>query len=140
MRAFLRILFLIPIGFMAAIAAAVAVYLAAFGFREADLWGGPFGDVPVIIAPVMVLVAEIAKGCVLPFLAAILLSEIFAIRSALAWMVFGGALGLGAHLFAFPGNDAYLPPLAAGFVAGFVYWLIAGRGAGLQASTSSAPE
>lgn len=40
MRAFLRILFVIPIGFMVAISVAVAVYLAAFGFREQDLWAG----------------------------------------------------------------------------------------------------
>ena len=140
MRAFLRILFVIPIGLMAAIAVAVAVYLAAFGFREADLWGGPDGSVPVVIAPVLVLLEALAQGALLPFLAAILLSEIFAVRSFLAWTLFGGALGLGLHLFAFPGNYEVLPPLASGFAAGFAYWLIAGRGAGVRPSTSPAPE
>ena len=139
MRAFLRIILVIPIGFMAAIATAVVVYLAAFGFREQDLWGGPGGDMPVIFAPVAVLVSGIAASCVIPFLAAIILAEIFAIRSAIAWMIFCGALGLGVHLFAFPGNDQVLPPLAAGFAAGFAYWLVAGRGAGRKPPTSPAP-
>lgn len=95
--------------------------------------GGPTGDLPIFLAPVIVLLAGIAKTCVLPFLAAIVLSEILRIRSAIAWMLFGGALGLGVQLFAFPGNMQLLPPVAAGLAAGFAYWLIAGRGAGLGA-------
>ncbi|MCX5513034.1 hypothetical protein C3941_01860 [Kaistia algarum] len=140
MRAFLRILFLIPIGFMAAIATAIFVYLAAFGFREQDLWGGPGHFIPIIVEPVMILIAGIAQTAALPFLAGIVLSEILAIRSVIAWMIFGGGIGLGVHLFAFPGNTEFLPPLAAGLAAGFAYWLVAGHGAGVNRPISSAPE
>ena len=137
MRAFLRILFVIPIGFMAAIAVAIGVYLAAFGFREQDLWAGPDHAVPIVLAPVFVLLAGIVQTAALPFLAGIVLSEIFAVRSFIAWALFGGAIGLGVQLFAFPGNTNFLPPLAAGFAAGFAYWLIAGRGAGFAASIAA---
>lgn len=139
MRAFLRILFLIPLGFIAAIATAIVVYLAAFGFRAQDLWGGPGGMFPVIVEPVYILLDGISRSCVLPFLGAIVFSEIFRIRSMLIWMIFGGTLGIGAHLFAFPGNDAFLPPLAAGLAGGFAYWLVAGRGAGVRPPISRAP-
>ncbi|MCX5495684.1 hypothetical protein OSH11_13295 [Kaistia dalseonensis] len=141
MAAFLRIVFLIPIGLIAAIVTAVVVYLAAFGFGGTDLWGGPENAVPVIMGPVVILLANIARYAPLPFLAAIFLSEVLAIRSLILWMLFGGALGLGLHLFGFPGNYALLPPLAAGFAAGFAYWLIAGRGAGsLRGAISRVPE
>lgn len=134
MRAFLRMLFVIPVGFMAAIAVAIGVYLAAFGFGRADLVAG---DVPVIVAPVLVLLGEIARFAMLPFLVAIAASEIFRWRSMIAWTLFGGGLGLALHLFGFPGNYALLPPLAAGFAGGFTYWLIAGQGAGSEAAPAS---
>jgi hypothetical protein len=139
MIAFLRIVFLIPIGFMVAIATAIIVYLAAFGFGQADIWGGPEQAIPVIIAPVIVLLNNIGRYAVLPFLGAIVLSEIMGLRSFILWTLFGGVLGLGLHLFGFPGNYNVTPPLASGFAAGFVYWLIAGHGAGRRRPTSPAP-
>lgn len=73
----------------------------------------------------------------IPFLIAIIVAEIFNIRSALAYLLFGVALGLLATL----GDAGYMPWLKlgsgtilnviTGAVAGLVYWLIAGRRAGL---------
>ncbi|MBY0532336.1 MAG: hypothetical protein K2P86_10235 [Xanthobacteraceae bacterium] len=72
----------------------------------------------------------------IPFLIAIILAEIFNIRSALAYLLFGTALGLLATF----GDAGYMPWLKlgsgtilnviTGAVAGLVYWLIAGRSAG----------
>ena len=141
MRAFLRILFLIPIGLMAAITAAIPVYLAAFGFTGNDIWAGPDNNVPVILAPVFVLLVEISRFALLPFLASVVAAEIFAIRSPILWSLFGGAIGLGLQLSAGGAEYSVLPPLAAGLVAGFVYWLCAGHGSGMAPRpTSPAPE
>lgn len=139
--AFLRIVFLIPIGLMVAIGVAVIVYLAAFGFSRDDIWGGPDHLLPVIVFPAFVIAADIARFALLPFLAGIVLSEVFAIRSMLAWTLFGGAIGVAIPLAAYGTAFAFLPPTAAGLCAGFAYWLIAGHGAGLVRSVSgSVPE
>ena len=133
MRAFLRIILLIPLGLMAAIASAVVVYLAAFGFTSNDIWDGPNGEIPVILAPAFVLLVEISRYALLPFLVGIVVAEVFALRSAILWTLFGGAIGLGIHLAAKSTEFAALPPVAAGLVAGFAYWVIAGHGSGLAA-------
>lgn len=72
----------------------------------------------------------------IPFLIAIIIAEIFNIRSVLAYLLFGVALGLLATF----GDAGYMPWLKlgsgtilnviTGAVAGLVYWLIAGRNAG----------
>lgn len=81
----------------------------------------------------------------IPWIVAVVIAEGFAIRSVFFWLALGGAVGAAAYLF----NDVAVGTpwsgfnlafhLAAGFVAGFVYWLVAGRqaGAGLgrQAAT-----
>ena len=140
MRAFLRIILVIPLGLIAAILTAVCVYLAAFGFSSADFRFAE-GVPPGALAPALVLTSVIAKGALLPFLVAIALAEITALRSMLAFVLFGGALGLGLQLVGLPGNMNLLPPVAAGLCAGFVYWLVAGRGSGLsERATSRAPE
>ncbi|BCP51540.1 hypothetical protein K32_01570 [Kaistia sp. 32K] len=130
MRTFLRIILLIPLGLMAAIASAVVVYLAAFGFTANDIWDGPNGEIPVILAPAFVLLVEISRYALLPFVAGIVVAEIFALRSAIQWTLFGGAIGLGMHLAANSTEFAALPPVAAGLVAGFAYWVFAGHGSG----------
>lgn len=76
----------------------------------------------------------------IPFLIAIIVAEIFNIRSALAYLLFGVALGFLATF----ADSGYMPWLKlgngtilnviAGAVAGLVYWLIAGRRAGLWKS------
>ncbi|HWJ73975.1 MAG TPA: hypothetical protein VNX29_12485 [Kaistia sp.] len=141
MRTFLRIILIIPLGLMAAILVAVAVYLLAFGFNPDDFQFAPDGMPPGALAPAFVLTGILAEGALLPFLVAIAVAEIFAIRSLIAWVLFGGALGFALQLVGLPGNMEFLPPVAAGFSAGFVYWVVAGRGAGLrERATFRAPE
>ena len=73
-----------------------------------------------------------------PAALAILVAEILALRSILYHVLVGGviAIALLVATWAPEAGSARLPPdwnlfLAAGFVGGFVYWLIAGRGSGL---------
>ncbi len=140
MRAFLRIILVIPLGLIAAILVAVGVYLSAFGFSSAD-FSVTDGLPPGALAPAVVLTGIIAKSALLPFLVAIALAEIFAFRSMLGFVLFGGALGLALQLVGLPGNMNLLPSAAAGLSAGFAYWLVAGRGSGLREGvTSRAPE
>jgi len=136
MRAFLRIILVIPLGLIAAILAATAVYLAAFGFPASDFSATPEGLPPPVLQPALVLTAVIARTALLPFLVAIAASEIFAFRSLLGWLLFGGLLGFGLQLLGFPAAlaapQSFLPPTAGGIAGAFTYWLIAGRGAGLS--------
>lgn len=87
----------------------------------------------------------------LPAFAAILLAELFRLNSLILNLAAGGLIAFG--LWSVGGGDVAaaepaLRPgtsvaLAAGFVAGFVYWLIAGRTAGrwrLNGASRSHPE
>ena len=139
MRTFLRIIFLIPVGLIAAILSATAIYLGSFGFFETESWVGPGGDISAIIGPVIIVLTDITRFALLPFLAGILVAEIFVVRSAILWTLFGGAIGLGLHLAASSTEFAALPPVAAGLVAGFAYWLIAGHGSGTASRTVVRP-
>lgn len=143
MRAFLRIILLIPIGLIAAMLSAVAIYLGSFGFFETDSWVGPNGDISAIVAPVFIVLFDLSRFALLPFLAGIVVAEMLGVRSMIAWTLFGGAIGLALHVSAYGSDYSALPPIAAGLVAGFAYWLIAGRLAGTGfggAPTSPAPE
>jgi hypothetical protein len=143
MRAFLRIILLIPIGMIAAVLSAVAIYLGSFGFFETESWVGPGGDVTAIFGPVIIVLYDITRFAVLPFLGGVVVAELLGVRSMILWTLFGGAIGLGMHLSAYGTDYSAMPPVAAGLVAGFAYWLIAGRlaGTGLgNAPTSPAPE
>jgi hypothetical protein len=127
--AFLRIFFLIPIGYILAVIAATAVLLV-----------GSTGGTPLDQAEryVYSLIGAIFVGgfSVLPMAVAIIASEVWRWRSILIWLAIGGGIGLAGWLL--PGAsaeaqrfDAYVPVyLAAGFAGGLVYWLIAGRRAG----------
>ena len=137
MTAFLRIFFLIPVGYILAVIVAALVLMIGstrgMGLSEAERF-------------VLMLVASIIVGgfSVLPMALAILAAETWRWRSAVIWLLIGGALGLAGWLvpFAPPEDyafDAYVAVyLAAGFAGGFVYWLIAGRTAGAGFSTGSA--
>ncbi|MEJ1159807.1 hypothetical protein [Prosthecomicrobium sp. N25] len=80
------------------------------------------------------------------FLAA-LLAELLSIRHLFFHLVAGAAVG--AWAFAQPDGrlmrmpmmtpEAIAPFVAAGLVGGFVYWLVAGRGAGFRRDAASAP-
>jgi hypothetical protein len=143
MGAFLRIVLLIPIGLIAAILGAVAIYLGSFGFFETASWVGPGGDVSAILGPVFIVLFDISRFALLPFLGGIVVAEMLGVRSMILWTLFGGAIGLAMHLSAYGTDYSAVPPVAAGLVAGFAYWLIAGRlaGTGFRAAPiSPAPE
>lgn len=79
---------------------------------------------------------HISAAAVTPVVAIVLLTEAFSLKN---WLYQTGLGGVVALILLF-GSDVYvdaLPPqqdiilsLAAGFAGGFIYWLIAGRGAG----------
>ena len=83
----------------------------------------------------------------MPSAIAILVSEIFRLRSVFYFLLVGGAMGLAGHEMARLMDMFivdYTRPVAfpaAGFVGGFVYWLIAGMSAGPAppADTANAP-
>jgi hypothetical protein len=143
MLAFLRIILLIPIGLIAAMLSAVAIYLGSFGFFDTDSWVGPGGDISAILGPIFIVLFDLSRFALLPFLAGIVVAEMLGVRSMIAWTLFGGAIGLVLHVSAYGSDYSAVPPIAAGLVAGFAYWLIAGRLAGTGfggVPTSPAPE
>lgn len=81
----------------------------------------------------------------LPALLAIVLAEGFGWRSLLYYLLVGGTIGLLADqsydIFGWIdlADQQLVIMLAAGFLGGFTYWLIAGRLAGLQPPDDSAP-
>lgn len=123
----LRLIVLAPLGYVAAIvAAALTVGLSVIGP------GAGYGEFGLIVFVVVMMLYAGAASFV-PALIAIAVAELFAIRSALYFMLAGGALGYATHMLApffgdpylFEGRGVVFP--AAGFVGGAVYWLIAGR-------------
>jgi hypothetical protein len=132
----LRILILVPLGLLLAFLAGFT--LAAFAaLRQldsyADSWGGgPQEELFTFILPVMVLTGPAFLGA--GFVMA-LVTEALALRSWL-WHALLGALVavVGCRLFALSGEDAVVGDevaLASGLAAGLLYWLVAGRTAGL---------
>lgn len=140
MLALLRILFLAPIGFiLACLAAGWTVAFGVYGLRFD-------GDVAIELSATAWLMTLYAGWfAFVPTLIAAILAEAFGWRSVLPWMLFGGAVAAIGYEFPFaanaaPGdNDYRVVFIAAGFVGGFVYWLIAGRlsGRGLPSSSGS---
>lgn len=134
MRSFLRLLFLVPIGFIAACIAAAAFFVFA------SIGTGPDGayldryliDTLVLVAGVSATIGWLAT---IPALIAIGIAEIFGFRSIFYYLAAGAVIGVGVQLAAsgpdptITSGDATLF-LATGCVAGFVYWAIAGWGAG----------
>jgi hypothetical protein len=132
-------LFAAMLGFLAAVIGAAAFLLAA----KLGLEGPPPGEEVwfwsrwVIyggMAASMLGAMAFVPGAVL-----IVVTEIFSIRSPVVHVGAGGLLGLAATLTGSSASTASptldqegLLMIAAGFVGGFVYWLIAGRSAGLK--------
>jgi len=132
---------MIMIGFALAIAAAGAILVVALVMPELRHFSsGVFENDPVDVLVGLGFVVALVFA-VVPGLILIVLSEIFAIRSLLLHAVAGGALALGCYvrLVAVLGGNLQVNDIsrhelevmaAAGIAAGFVYWLITGRGAG----------
>jgi hypothetical protein len=134
-------LFLIAFAFLAACLVAGMIIVGAIMFPEfSDLGSGPVdqGAIDVILGFGFIFISGFA---LLPALIIALITEAFSIRSVLAYAVGGAVVGLGCYLGLVPFDPATLRfegivrrhleiMTGAGIVAGFVYWMIAGRTAG----------
>jgi len=127
----LRLVVVVPLAYVAAVIAA--------GFVVAYSLFGPGIDGEAIdFFAGSVIAVSLMAGAVsfVPALVAVVLAEAFGWRSAFTYLAVGGAVGFAADrltAFAGPVELAGRRPvlyLAAGFVGGFVYWLIADRSAG----------
>jgi hypothetical protein len=160
MAALLRFLFLIPIAFvLACFAAACVIVFALLRGLEPLPWPGQI--IGIVLATTMAL----GMIAAVPTLIAAIVSEMFGLRSPFWWLAFGGLLAALAVFAPFATEyfhamaiwlivAAWMPDMhaaegatpvgfvtiafAAGFVGGFVYWLIAGRLAGYADITSRA--
>lgn len=138
----LRILFLVPLGFIAAVLAAALTVLAGwYGHQIGDISSDIVATGEVMGVAVWV-VLEVGAVAGVPVFIVIVLAELFGWRSLIFYLAVGGALGLltsQLHGIVWEtGNNQLLLP-AAGFVGGFVYWLIAGRFAGIGRASALPP-
>jgi hypothetical protein len=134
-------LVVIAFGFLAACFVAGMIVVMAILFPEfSDLGEGPVdqGAFDVIIGFGFIFVSGFA---LIPAALIALITEAFAIRSAIAYALGGGAVGLACYLGLVPFDPAtfhfegivrrHLEIMTgAGIVGGMLYWLIAGRNAG----------
>ena len=143
MRCVWRILIVIPAGFLAAsLAAAIVLVLAARGDPyPGETTGDLAGKVLLVGAIAAMFVGAVAA---VPALVMIVLAEAFGWRSLILHLVISAGIGFVAFLLGIGGE----PPAtsgelqlgaAAGAVGGFVYWLVAGRRAGLRERRDAAP-
>lgn len=134
-------LFVILLGFLAASLVAGAIVVGAVLFPAvSDFVDGPIdpGALNVVLGFGFIFVSGFA---LLPAMIVAAITEAFYIRSALAYAVGGGVVGLACYLGLVPFDPATLRfdgivrrhleiMTGAGIVAGVVYWMIAGRNAG----------
>jgi hypothetical protein len=134
-------LFVILFAFLAACLVAGMIVVGAVLFPEfSDLGAGPVdeGALNIVIGFGFIFISGFA---LLPAALVVLITEAFYVRSALAYAVGGGLVGLACYLglvpfdtetFRFEGIvRRHLEIMTgAGIVAGMVYWMIAGRNAG----------
>jgi hypothetical protein len=140
MAVLIRILVVILAYFLACIAASIILTIGTLTPEWDDLTSAGLQSVAVW-AVVFVGAAAISAIAMLPALLIIALAEGFAWRSILIYGALGGALALslsyGLDFAGYPGDpDSYLARehevlAAAGIAGGFVYWLFAGRKAGI---------
>ncbi len=131
MSTVLRLLIVVPIGFVLAIVAAgLTVALGIFGLN-------PSSDATGWIVLFAAWIAAYAGAfAFMPWLIAVVFAEGFGFRSVWFWFAVGGGIGVAAYAFTgfyaadVDGGSSLAVHLAAGFVAGFIYWLIAGRSSG----------
>ncbi len=135
MRWLWRIIIVIPVGFIAAcIAAAMIIMVAAGAEPNPGESGGDFAAKLLVISLVAAMLVGAVAG--IPSLIVIVLAEAFGWRSLILHLVVGAGIGFVAFLAGIggepPATDGELQlGAAAGAVAGFVYWAIAGRRAGI---------
>jgi hypothetical protein len=127
-------------GFLAACFVSGMVIVFALLFPEMDVQTLDMNNdaVNVILGFGFLLVSGFA---LLPALIAVLIAEVFSIRSMLAYAIFGGVAGLCTYLAFIPFDTVTMTfdgivrrhlevMVGAGILGGVVYWLIAGRNAG----------
>src|SRR4030081_1213551 len=134
-------LFVILFGFLAACLAAGMIVVGAVLYPEfSDLATGPIAPSALNLVPGFGFIF-ISGFALLPAMIVVAITEAFYIRSALAYAVGGGVVGLACYLGLVPFDPATLRfdgiirrhleiMTGAGIVAGLVYWIIAGRNAG----------
>src|SRR3981189_2190435 len=134
-------LFVILFGFFAACLVAGMIVVGAVLFPElSDLGTGPIdqGALNILLGFGFIFVSGFA---LLPAMIVVAVTEAFYIRSALAYAVGGGVVGLACYLGLVPFDPATLRfdgivrrhleiMTGAGIVAGLVSWIIGGRNAG----------
>jgi hypothetical protein len=143
-------LVVIAFGFAASCLVAGAVIVVALLFPELSALDNGVLDrnaINVLLGFGFVFVSGFA---LLPALLIVLLTETFAIRSALAYAGGGALVGLACYLGLVPFDAEALRfdgivqrhlevMTGAGILAGFVYWVIAGRNAGRWRARRAAP-
>lgn len=134
-------LIVILFAFLAACFVGGMIVVSAIMFPEfSDLGAGPVdpGVLNVILGFGFIFVSGFA---LVPAMVVVAITEAFYVRSALAYAVGGGLVGLACYLGLVPFDTEQLRfegivrrhleiMTGAGIAAGFVYWLIAGRTAG----------
>ena len=134
-------LFVIFFGFLAACLVAGMIVVCAVLFPEfSDLGAGPVdqGAIDIVLGFGFIFVSGFA---LVPAMLIAAITEALYIRSALAYAVGGGLVGLACYLGLVPFHPDTLQfegivrrhleiMTGAGIVAGLVYWLVAGRTAG----------
>ncbi|MFC0240833.1 hypothetical protein [Rhodopseudomonas telluris] len=135
-------LFAIAFGFLFASIAAGVIVVGAMLFPEISaVTDAPLDQdtMNIVLGFGFIFVSGFA---LVPALIVVLVTEAFSIRSALAYAIGGGLVGVGCYLGLVPFDPATLHfdgivrrhleiMTGAGIVGGLVYWLIAGRNAGL---------
>lgn len=142
MRAIGR-LFAAGIGFILAVVAAAVFLLAAKVGLEPRSEGGDFMFWSHFTVYGGVAASMLGAAAFLPWVVLVLVTEIFSIRSFIVHVGAGGLIGLAGTIrldrmqerlaasdLTFAADATLL--VAAGFIGGFVYWLVAGRTAGLR--------
>src|SRR5882757_331340 len=134
-------LFVILLGFFAASLVAGLIVVGAVLFPAlSDFADGPIDPsaLNIVLGFGFIFVSGFA---LLPGLVVVAITEAFYIRGVLAYAVGGGVVGLACYLGLIPFDTTTLRfdgivrrhleiMTGAGIVAGFVYWVIAGRNAG----------
>jgi len=133
-------LFVVLVAFLAACLAATIVAMGSWLFLDFGAGGAALDETTlnILIGVSFIVMSGFA---LVPAMVALLITEAFSIRSALAYAVGGGLSGLACYLALIPFDTATMRfegivrhhleiMTGAGIVAGAVYWMIAGRNAG----------
>ncbi|SDU41748.1 hypothetical protein SAMN05428979_3635 [Stappia sp. ES.058] len=122
-----------------------AGFFLAFGLFQAWTGNAHPADVGAAVGAGLVGASVIGGLSFVPALLAVCVSEVFRLRGVVFHLAAGGLIALGIWAMQDTGGQASsglpkgsLVVLAAGFVGGFVYWLLAGRQAGCWQGSRSA--